>query len=1062
LYTQASPEVTKYLEKLFNTWDEWDQNRSYYLRTLLPELKEHPERGTSEEKALILEIQCQATPEEWEHLEAIAESYTRQKKRIQEITQTLDRLFDKNDFAGAEAFISSNGGSAAQSVYETKKRNAIGRVFRAATNVLERFEFEKAEMEIISIKPHLSEFELADYRKLETLLRQRYTEQTITEIKEACGEYNFNRVEALYARIANSYPRDAFDKMVQKAKQRQEREKRARLIKPIVREIELLLEKYDFADAEQKYALVKEDYPLETYTQLVEACRQRQARENLVESLHKTLAAGSYAAADKTYQASGLISEKVYLRMKRPYIRKFVQKKYSKSINPEKAEALGSTSPNLLLSARAGSGKTTVLACKTSMLIDCYQVHPDHILVMAFNRSAAEEIRNRIRRDYRQPNFENARTFHSLAHQLVQPTEELLFDEKDQIITQKMTLFVQQLLKEQIRNPVFIEKMYSFFRKEMREIERAGFLLDDEAYFDFRRNLLQVTLNGERVKSAGEKMIADYLFEHEISYGYEKVWLWGSQIYRPDFSIYEQQKDYVIEHWGIDENDPHKQVPPEWNQTWDEYHAKMQAKRAFWEEKSAVLVETSILDLRNGREAFEAILEERLAVAGIHKPMLTAAELLQKVRERDYTITRIAGLFTQFIQRAKKQILKPEDIQNLLMSYQTNDEREAEFLNLAIRVYMEYEAALEKQHKIDFDDLMIRAIEHIHETEGECSVLLGSSKNRSIRLNDLRWILIDEYQDFSELFYRLITAIKKYNPQVQLFCVGDDWQAINGFAGSDLQFFHEFKNWLEEAQVAYLLTNFRSQAEIIRSGNALMEGLGRPGQPLPQNSHGEVTIEYMDDVWVELRSDDASVRQKTEDERFLITRTSSSGSGKETNRIIASKYLKKCYQIITSPENQGKSVAILTRTNWIDGVKLTEFKNRLISCFSAADLEAFSDPKTMIDVQTAHKYKGLEADLVIILGACNGSFPLLHPDNALFEIFGKTLQDAFEEERRLFYVALTRAKSSLYILTEKDRESVFLKNLPAKRPASTGNRWLARTSQYATANFNAAGEDIPF
>ncbi len=224
-------------------------------------------------------------------------------------------------------------------------------------------------------------------------------------------------------------------------------------------------------------------------------------------------------------------------------MKNFIDNHYQKSINFEKAEALASISPNLLLSARAGSGKTTVLACKTSMLIDCYQINPDEILVMAFNKKAANEIRNRIRVDYKQPDFDNARTFHSLAHQLVRPNKgKILFDENDDVPSRKMTLLVQQLLKEQIENPIFIEKLYALFRREMAEIECAGFFLDEEDYFDFRRKLLQFTLNGEKVKTIGEKYIADYLFEHDISYGYDKVWLWGNQIIRSDFSIYEQQR----------------------------------------------------------------------------------------------------------------------------------------------------------------------------------------------------------------------------------------------------------------------------------------------------------------------------------------------------------------------------------------------------------------------------------------------------------------------------------------------------------------------------------------
>jgi DNA helicase-4 len=209
----------------------------------------------------------------------------------------------------------------------------------------------------------------------------------------------------------------------------------------------------------------------------------------------------------------------------------------------------------------------------------------------------------------------------------------------------------------------------------------------------------------------------------------------------------------------------------------------------------------------------------------------------------------------------------------------------------------------------------------------------------------------------------------------------------------------------------------------------------------------------MDDVWIELRNNEATTSQKMDDERFLITEAAN-GNNKKYNRIVASKYLKKCYQIITSPENQGKSIAILSRTNWIDGVRLNDFKNRLIACFTPTDLQAMEDPKNKIDVQTAHKYKGLEADLVIILGACDGAFPLLHPDNALFEIFGKTLMDAFDEERRLFYVALTRAKSSLYILTEKGRESVFLKRLTADQPDQMGSSWTDRSSQFASSFFD--------
>jgi hypothetical protein len=83
-----------------------------------------------------------------------------------------------------------------------------------------------------------------------------------------------------------------------------------------------------------------------------------------------------------------------------------------------------------------------------------------------------------------------------------------------------------------------------------------------------------------------------------------------------------------------------------------------------------------------------------------------------------------------------------------------------------------------------------------------------------------------------------------------------------------------------------------------------MKGLGKPGESLPENNQGNVNIEYVNDVWVEMRNNDGAAIQKKEDERFLISEVSTNGKEKKFNKIIESKYLKKCYQIITSPENQ--------------------------------------------------------------------------------------------------------------------------------------------------------------
>lgn len=926
----------------------------------------------------------------------------------------------------------------------------------AVKGILNNYDFKGADEYYQQNKDHLP-----DYASLRADAKTKYQALKTSEIHEALEEYKFELAEQLYLLVKDIYPREKFDCDLEFFKGKRAKEEEAAWIGRGIQEITSLLANYEFARASEKYAQLQTYYSVENYQDLVKIYKRRQEKEYLLSTIKENLEAGNFIICDNLFLKSDLISEEEYLILKAPYIKKFVLNNYRTEINLEKAKALSNPCKNMLLSARAGSGKTTVLACKASLLIDTENVHPDQILVMAFNTTAAKEIRNRIRREFKQPAYDNARTFHSLASQLVQPEEDILFDDKEDLSTRKLTLFIQQILKTEIKNPAFIEIMYKFFRKEMREIERAGFLLDDESYFDYRRNILQVTLGGEKVKSIGEKIIADYLFEHDISYGYEKVWLWGSQIYRPDFSIFYQQKDYVIEHWGIDEFDPNKKVPEGWTLTWNEYYAQMLAKRSFLKEKSAFLIETSVRDLRGGREAFEAIIEKRLAEKGILRLKLSKLELLQKIKDRDYTLTHMAELFGQFIQKAKKQMLTAAEMQILSLSYRPKEEREAVFIDLACRVYLEYEQALVRKRKIDYDDLLKLAIEKIHATKSECAIWLGTPKNRSIKMNELRWILIDEYQDFSSLFFELVAAIRKYNPAIRLYCVGDDWQAINGFAGSDLQYFTGFTQWIENSSVEHLVTNFRSRAEIVHHSNTLMQGKGTPGKALADKPGGTVNIEWVDDRqnWVELRIDDANASLKAKHERFVITEVSAKENGKQQNRILASKYLKRCYEIITDSENDGKSIAILNRTNRIDGVRLDEFKKRLIACFSPQELKKIGDPIKKIHIQTAHKYKGLQADMVIILNVTDGAFPLLHPDNALFEIFGKTLLDAFEEERRLFYVALTRAKFRLYILTEKGRESVFLKCLPAYKSRPSNHTWSSRQSQNAN---QYTSEEIPF
>ena len=378
-------------------------------------------------------------------------------------------------------------------------------------------------------------------------------------------------------------------------------------------------------------------------------------------------------------------------------------------------------------------------------------------------------------------------------------------------------------------------------------------------------------------------------------------------------------------------------------------------------------------------------------------------------------------LFVQFIQRAKKNGHTVAELQREIA--QANyDDRTQIFLNIANQVYSEYNQALKKHNKMDFDDLIDQAIKIIDKHAGEISI----DPNTNAKTKDLKWILIDEYQDFSKLFHQLIQSIRRHNTDVRLFCVGDDWQAINGFAGSDLHYFSNFERIIENSKTAHLLTNHRSNKKIVEKGNALMAGRGEPSKT-HHDTKGLVHIECVDDVEIEARKDLRDSQEKEQDQKFLFNKYDSC--------FMKARYLKRCYQIIT--DNPRKTVAILARKRWIYGSELVEFEEKLKRCFSAEQSERFQIFIEQGEIGTVHSFKGLEADIVIILQACDGIFPLIHPDNHLFEIFGYTIKDVFDEERRLFYVAITRAKEKLYILTERDRESDFLDALE-ERGVKTG------------------------
>lgn len=693
------------------------------------------------------------------------------------------------------------------------------------------------------------------------------------------------------------------------------------------------------------------------------------------------------------------------------------------TVDAEQLLSISQDAARQLVRARAGSGKTRTLCARASLEIHDGSLNPDQVLVVAFNKSAADEVRRRMRNDFSCPDFENARTFHSLAYQLAKPKKKLLFDEGKHPSQRAQSGLVQSLL-ERILNPAFKELLYQFFRKEIEEIERLGRDLAPDEYRVFRRSLEQVSLKGGRVKSAGEKYIADFLFEHDIPYTYEKIWEWGTfeqgQPYKPDFTLVANGSDFILEHWAFDPRDRSAQLPDEWGMTAEQYRQQIARKRMFWANKNITLLETHCGELSGGREAFELTLKERLEAAGIRCQKLPDEEIIRRVFKNNFQISRMAEQFLQFIQRAKKRCLTVDGVSQLIAERRTEDQRLHLFYQLALRVYREYESELATQVAMDFDDLLRQATEEVIHQGADARIHLG--EGRFVKIGDLRWLLVDEYQDFSELYYRLLSAILEVNPKIRLMAVGDDWQAINGFAGAELRFFTDFSRYFPGAGEATIATNYRSARSVVTWGNRLMTGLGPEARPREGALTGEAKVVDISKVFIELRAEPEHEEARASDDLFFGAPV----NGKKLPKRFA-QAMKVCTHLFQQTKT-GK-LLLLSRTKRAYGLELGDFRNQLVGVLAAITREDRQILRKKIRVMTAHTAKGQEEEAVVVLDASQTNFPKVHPDNLLYEIFGVTPAEVLAEEQRLFYVAITRPAETLWILTEGDTASLYIKKL---------------------------------
>ncbi|MDO5681166.1 MAG: UvrD-helicase domain-containing protein, partial [Pelistega sp.] len=308
-------------------------------------------------------------------------------------------------------------------------------------------------------------------------------------------------------------------------------------------------------------------------------------------------------------------------------------------------------------------------------------------------------------------------------------------------------------------------------------------------------------------------------------------------------------------------------------------------------------------------------------------------------------------------------------------------------------LYCCYLAALKNESAIDFEQMIQYATD---------AVRTGAYQ--------VTWrdILIDEFQDISPSRFALIQAIREQKPDIRLFCVGDDWQSIYQFAGSQVRYTRDFEKYFGASQRYTLDMTFRFH-------QALCDFSTRFIQANPSQTRKDLkSFQAESKVGLSLFSDEVSIERILEQIVLLEGAAPYGVISSETGSETSSETIKA---------SKGISCLILARfSHLLPGTKE-------LSCWQALF------PQLQIKCSTIHASKGKEADYVIVLGNQAGQFglPSDKQSHPLIQIIRQDDEGyPYAQERRVFYVAITRARQHVYLLYSVKKPSAFIQELQAQ------------------------------
>lgn len=661
--------------------------------------------------------------------------------------------------------------------------------------------------------------------------------------------------------------------------------------------------------------------------------------------------------------------------------------------NQQRTSIITDEYSNLII-AGAGSGKTLTILGKVKYLIEQKNIPPQDILLLSFTKKTVAELNERLLKII--PGLE-AVTFHKLGYDIIKEHHS-----KKPALTNENTLsrVIQEYLKKDIfnhpqamRSYVQYIACYMNIPDALNNYNSLGEKIDTEKGIDFQtlkskceplNKVEKVKLNsmqGEKVKSVEELIIANFLFLNGIEYQYEKAYPHGEPLYCPDF--YLSDYDLYLEHFGVDENNQAKWLTP-FNE--QKYVEEMQLKRDRHKSNNTKLLET--YSYYNRDNVLLIKLKQMLLENRVNFKSRDTKEIYAMVAEDGKNFGKeIIRLIESFINLSKSRRLDAEALTALfstksIMQNSFIYERQVTFLQFILPILEKYDKTLLNNNEIDFNDMINKAADAV--------------KNKKPNYT-YKYIIIDEYQDISYSRFTLINQIRDLCG-ARLICVGDDWQSIYRFAGSDISLFSNFSKHVGQNEQLLIEQTYRNSQSII-----------------------DITSKYIQKNSKQIIKKPKSKKEDLQDPVKFVHFTS---DHVEDIFISELDYIVKKYG--------DKSVLVLGRHSFdIDDLIRLNPQSRIKYFEANGKLHVKGFEDIDITFMTVHKSKGIEADNVIILNLRNNllGFPnKMTDDPILSSLLSDQEEYKFAEERRLFYVALTRTKNEVILLIPSEA-SLFAEEL---------------------------------